>query len=43
MGRRKVFRADEYVIRALLLILMSSQDDSFKHLRSKELEELVEE
>ena len=43
LGRRKAFRADEYVIRALLLILMSRQDDSFKHLRSSELEEIVEE
>ena len=40
---RKAFRADEYVIRALLLILMSKQDDSFQHTRGSELEEIVEE
>ena len=29
LGSRKAFKADEYVIRALLLILMSKRDDSF--------------
>ena len=39
--RKVAFRADDCVIRALLLILMSKQDDSFHH--RGEVEEIVEE